>query len=304
MIFVDSVRFENKEYPDAFYNFNRDVPWPYSLGLFPLHLELHDITFLYGENASGKTTLLDLLSDNLKSKREYGDDFFADVYYYFENSFDGAVEVTVNPHDDCVKDMRVAKVSEQFDSVTIKSNDVFGRISERVEKNRIAEKDIRGVRDKKRELKDKKTSQGRICSDDDWKKFKFIYDSHKMTYRKFCDVYAKRKQTMQSNGETALSYFAEKFSKGGLFLLDEPENCLSTSFQLELLEMIEERASDNCQFVIASHSPVLLSCRDATIYSLESAGARKKHFSELNNMQLLYRLFKAYEGYFEKEIEI
>ncbi len=295
MIFVDSAYYENKEYGAGFYNFNRDVPWPYSLGLFPLHLEFDDITFLYGENASGKTTLLDLLSDKLKSKREFSGDFFADTYYC-------GPEVTVNPHDDCVSEMRIDKVFETFACSTIKSNDVFGRISERAEKNRIAEKDIRDVRDKKRELKYKKTPR-RICSEDDWDRFMFIYDSHKMTYRKFCDTYAKRKQAMQSNGETALSYFAEKFSKGGLFLLDEPENCLSISFQLELLEMIEGKASEDCQFIIASHSPVLLSCHGATIYNLESDSVRKMHFAELRNMQILYRLFKAYGDYFEKEID-
>ena len=63
-----------------------------------------------------------------------------------------------------------------------------------------------------------------------------------------------------SNGESAFLYFAEKIQKNGLYFLDEPENSLSPVKQQELLRFLEDSARFfNCQFVIATHSPFLLS---------------------------------------------
>ena len=68
-----------------------------------------------------------------------------------------------------------------------------------------------------------------------------------------------------SNGESALKYFTEKIEDNGLYLLDEPENSLSPERQLDLKKYIEDAARFfSCQFIIATHSPFLLSIKKAS----------------------------------------
>ena len=74
-----------------------------------------------------------------------------------------------------------------------------------------------------------------------------------------------------SNGESAYKYFVEQVEEDGLYLLDEPENSLSPKRQLELKQYIEDSARFfNCQFILSTHSPFLLSMRGAKIYDLDA----------------------------------
>ena len=72
----------------------------------------------------------------------------------------------------------------------------------------------------------------------------------------------------QSHGEGFLSFFQNRMGKGGFFILDEPEAALSPQRQLSLLLTINQLCKDfNTQFIIATHSPILLAYPEATIYS-------------------------------------
>ena len=103
-----------------------------------------------------------------------------------------------------------------------------------------------------------------------------------------------------SNGESAFLYFTEKIQENGLYLLDEPENSLSPERQQELLQFIEDSASFfGCQFIIATHSPFLLSMRGAKIYDMDEEYVDVKHWSELHNVRIYYDFFKKHEHEFE-----
>lgn len=74
-----------------------------------------------------------------------------------------------------------------------------------------------------------------------------------------------------SNGENGFRYFADAIQPSGLYLLDEPENSLSTEMQLELVKFIMSMARFyDCQFIISTHSPFLLSLPHARIYDMDS----------------------------------
>ncbi len=73
----------------------------------------------------------------------------------------------------------------------------------------------------------------------------------------------------QSHGESFLRFFAERFVPGGLYLLDEPEAPLSPSRQLSFLSLVKDMTARDGQFVIATHSPILLSFPGATIWSFD-----------------------------------
>ena len=99
-----------------------------------------------------------------------------------------------------------------------------------------------------------------------------------------------------SNGESAFLYFADKIKENGLYLLDEPENSLSPEKQQELLKFLEDSARFfGCQFVIATHSPFLLSMKGAKIYDMDEEVVDVKRWSELKNVRAYYNFFKKHE---------
>ena len=73
----------------------------------------------------------------------------------------------------------------------------------------------------------------------------------------------------RSHGEAFLNFFQERLVPRGLYLLDEPEAALSPQRQLTLLAMMLDLTAEGAQFIIATHSPLLLAYPDAVIYSFD-----------------------------------
>jgi predicted ATPase len=97
----------------------------------------------------------------------------------------------------------------------------------------------------------------------------------------------------QSHGQSMMSYFRARYKIKGIYLLDEPETALSPRSQLELLEIIGENSrAGHAQFIIATHSPILLACGGATIYSFDHAPVRVVEYEETEHYQI-YRKFLA-----------
>lgn len=82
------------------------------------------------------------------------------------------------------------------------------------------------------------------------------------------DYYGSRGLHEMSHGEGMLSIITNRFIANGLYILDEPESGLSVSRQLTLLKEIMDLSREGCQFIIATHSPVLLAAPNATIYNI------------------------------------
>jgi predicted ATPase len=90
-----------------------------------------------------------------------------------------------------------------------------------------------------------------------------------------------------SHGQSFLKLFQNRFVPGGLYLLDEPEAPLSPQSQLGLMIMIDEMVRDqDAQFIIATHSPLLLAIPDATIYSFDELPLRAVPYEELDHVTL------------------
>ena len=94
-----------------------------------------------------------------------------------------------------------------------------------------------------------------------------------------------------SNGENVLEFFLSKIDGRGVYFLDELENSLSPSFQLKLMEFIELSAHCGIQFIIATHSPLLLGMKNAKILNLDEEGAPERQSDELENIQILQQFF-------------
>lgn len=95
----------------------------------------------------------------------------------------------------------------------------------------------------------------------------------------------------QSHGESFMSYFRARYAREGLYLLDEPETALSPRRQIEFVRLLMEQSRDgHAQFIIATHSPILLSCTGAVIISFDNRTLRRIAY-EQTDYYLIYRDF-------------
>jgi predicted ATPase len=100
-----------------------------------------------------------------------------------------------------------------------------------------------------------------------------------------------------SHGQSFLRLFRSRFVPDGLYLLDEPEAPLSPQSQLGLMAMMQDMLAEGAQFIIATHSPILLAFPGATIYSFDHAPAAAVPYDELDHVVLTREFLKAPERY-------
>jgi predicted ATPase len=100
-----------------------------------------------------------------------------------------------------------------------------------------------------------------------------------------------------SHGQSFLRLFSSRFVPGGLYLLDEPEAPLSPQSQLALLVMMQDMVAQQAQFIIATHSPMLLAYPGARIYSFDSSPVAEVPYAELEHVVLMREFLNAPERY-------
>jgi len=100
-----------------------------------------------------------------------------------------------------------------------------------------------------------------------------------------------------SHGETFLNLMQKRLKPGGLYLLDEPETPLSPQRQLALLSLLKQRLAEDCQFIVATHSPILMALPGAEIWLFEAAAIRTVPWNEVEHVALT-RAFLANPGRF------
>ncbi len=102
--------------------------------------------------------------------------------------------------------------------------------------------------------------------------------------------YGDKSLHAQSHGESFFSFFSNRLYPDGLYILDEPEAALSPQRQLSLLVIIHELCKNSsAQFLIATHSPILLAYPDATIYSCDGDQLTTIGYTETQHYQITKR---------------
>jgi predicted ATPase len=91
---------------------------------------------------------------------------------------------------------------------------------------------------------------------------------------------------VRSHGESFLDLFQERFVPGGLYLLDEPEAPLSPLRQLSMLSLLKQMIAKDAQFIIATHSPILMAFPDAEILSFDHAPIKPIEYASLEHVSL------------------
>jgi predicted ATPase len=96
----------------------------------------------------------------------------------------------------------------------------------------------------------------------------------------YLESYGGKSLHQQSHGESFLSLLNYKFRGNGLYLLDEPEAALSPIRQLAGMAIIHKLVKANSQFIIVTHSPIIMAYPNAWIYHLSESGIRKVKYTE------------------------
>lgn len=104
----------------------------------------------------------------------------------------------------------------------------------------------------------------------------------------------------QSHGQSLLSYFRSRYQIKGLYFMDEPETALSPRSQLDLLAILEQTGQKGlAQFVVATHSPILLACPGAKILSFDHVPVRHIRYEDTEH----FKIYKDFLGNRAKYLE-
>lgn len=90
----------------------------------------------------------------------------------------------------------------------------------------------------------------------------------------------------QSHGESFLALLMNRFSGDGFYVLDEPEAALSPTRQMSALVRIHQLTQAGAQFVVSTHSPILMAYPQAWIYSLDGDGISRVAYEETEHFQV------------------
>ncbi len=285
MRYIDSFRFPGVEIEEQFVNDIQRTCYAsfYPFGVFAENLlrelTFSEITILYGNNGSGKSTALNLMAEKLKAGR--------DTLFNKSSFFGDYIGM-------CEYEMTYEGEPEEIRMIT--SDDVFDFML-----NLRALND--GVDRKREQVFDEwienRHSKFQMKSLDDYEQLKKVVAARSKTQSRYVRESIGNNIVEHSNGESALQYFSEKIKDNGLYLLDEPENSLSPQRQLELLEFLQNSARFfGCQFIIATHSPFLLSLKGALIYDLDESPVDIKKWTELEGVRTYFEFFEKHRGDF------
>ena len=248
------------------------------------HIDFDNVTIFYGGNGSGKTTLLNIIALKANASRKSNTDKGMLFHEYVDRC-----EIEYKNRYDCLE------------TKLITSDDVFDFLL-----------DVRAINSNVNRRKEAlakgyfETKYGANHSEvsiDNYEELKRRVDAKKMTTSKYIrENLVNNTLDEQSNGESALLFWQKEINENGVYILDEPENSLSAENQLKLKKFIEDSARFyNCQFIISTHSPFLLSIDEAKVYDLDSNPVETKNWYELNNVRIYHDFFKEHDNLFTEK---
>ena len=115
------------------------------------------------------------------------------------------------------------------------------------------------------------------------------------------DYFGGKSFLTQSHGQSLMSFFKARYKIKGLYLMDEPETALSPKSQIELLQFLKGMSRmGHAQFIIATHSPILLACPGSIIYSFDHSPVKTIRYEDTEHYQV-YKNFMENPDPFLKE---
>ena len=263
-----------------------DFPTKYPFSLFSskdfYEVYFSDVTIFYGSNGSGKSTLLNVINHKFNLKRRSS--FFVDETF---KAYVDKCSFQLEYNDDLDELYELPKNSK-----IIASEDVFNHILNIREENIKNEKNSLKLKKEYSKIKKGNVKFGGL------KDYESLVAQNEVRSKTQTSFIRERTNFIKqfSNGESSLRFFDSELENDGLYLLDEPENSLSPEFQVQLMRLIVECSRYcNCQFIIATHSPFLLSIPGAKIYNLDDNPVDFCNWTEIENVMFYYDFLKSHE---------
>jgi predicted ATPase len=237
-------------------------------GTFPFDVEivrsLHEIrftapvTFLVGENGSGKSTVMEAIACAVESITVGTESVKTDK--------------TLAPIRKLAKYFRLAWTKRTHKGFFLRAEDFFGYARSMHATREELEEELSNV---DRDYKDR----SKYAADLARSAYQGQLAAIKNRYGKDLDNY--------SHGESFLTLLQARFVPGGLYLLDEPEAVLSPMRQLTFLSAVKQMVQENAQFIIATHSPIILAFPDAQILQFHEGMVKEVKYDQLEHVQLM-----------------
>jgi predicted ATPase len=107
-----------------------------------------------------------------------------------------------------------------------------------------------------------------------------------------------------SHGEGFLKFFGERCERQGFYIFDEPEAALSPSRQIEFLKLLlRMQKSNNCQVIMATHSPIIMACPGAELLEISKYGLYPAELQDLQHFRIWKQFCDDPEGYVQAMID-
>ncbi|MCA9883719.1 MAG: AAA family ATPase [Anaerolineae bacterium] len=266
MIHLRSVALKPKNDTDSY---------PFSLPIVQsLNLTFtNDVTILVGENGSGKSTLLEAIAAAVGSITVGAQDAARDVSLDHVRMLADSLKLTWNKRTRRGFFMR----SEDFFGYAKRMNEVRTELIE----------DLKRTRE---EYKDKPEAIG-------YASMAYEGELHaiKSYYGEGLDA--------QSHGESFLKLFQSRFVPDGLYIIDEPEAPLSPNRQLTLISLMNMAIKQNAQFIIATHSPIVMAYPNATILSCDGPQLEPIAYDEIETVSVMRSFLENPDAYMRYLVE-
>lgn len=132
---------------------------------------------------------------------------------------------------------------------------------------------------------------GSFFSSEIFRNFAQSLDEWAAASSKILDYFGGKSLMTQSHGQSIMTFFEARYKIKGLYLLDEPETALSPKTQLEFLQLLKNMSQGgHAQFIIATHSPILMACPGAQIFSFDQSPLQSVEYEKTEH----YRLYKSF----------
>ena len=232
------------------------------------------VTFLVGENGSGKSTFMEILACAVGSITVGSESVRTDKTLAAVREFSNHLRLTWSK-----------RTKRGF---FMRAEDFFGYARKMAEIREEMESDLRAV-DRDYE------GRSQMAKDLARMPYQGQLGALRRSYGEGLDS--------NSHGEGFLKLFRERFSGEGLYLLDEPEAPLSPNRQLALLALLKSMVDQNGQFIIATHSPILMAYPGAQILSFDGGSIHPEAFESLEHVVTMRTFLNNPQAYLRHLME-